>query len=42
MSTKPEIWLLFGYFVCIMFQRKKQTNKQKQNKNKKNGVNLLY
>ena len=31
MPKELEIWLLFGYFVCVMFQ----TNKQ-------NGVDLLY
>ena len=34
MPTELEMWLLFGYFVCVMFQAKSKKNK--------NGVNLPY
>ena len=37
MPTELEMWLLFGYFVCVMFQAK-----NKKNKKNKNGVNLPY
>ena len=40
MSTELEMWLLFGYFVCnVPNKRNKQKN---NNNNNKNGVNLLY
>ena len=32
MSTELEMWLLFGYFVCLMYQTKKQQENKKTNK----------